>query len=301
MIYAQPGTAFQAVLDNAPTGLVGTIGVRVIRDLDGATVIARTTANITEVVAGSGTYLAKLAAAPAEAGSYLVFWDTGTVTPSTTSTEEMVVGAATALNPPPTGSELCTLADVRLLMQKAATDTAQDAFIQSQILRVSQEVMDWCERQFAPVEEHATKTFSWERTGTLVSFAPFDLQSVDNPETSVVADSDNATPYVLTKEEYRLWPYEGRNGVFTGMKVQPFGASYGSIEWPTRQLTVTGKWGFPSVPLPVVDATALTVVHRITGNVAAYRSPDEGPVAVPKQGFPTEALHILAKYKRVPF
>lgn len=198
-------------------------------------------------------------------------------------------------------SALCTLADVRLLMQKAASATEQDPLIEALIPRVSQEVMDWCERQFTPVEEHATKTFSWERTGKLVSFAPFDLQSVDAPETSVVADSDNVIPYVLTREEYRLWPYQGRNGVYTGMEVQPFGASFGAVAWPTRQLQVTGKWGFPTIPGPVVDATVLTVVHRLTVNTGVYRAPDEGPTPIPKQGFPNEALNILGKYKRVPF
>lgn len=93
MIYAQPGQLIGSVLDEAPAGLIGTVGVRVINNATGATVIARTTAGITEPIAGAGMYLAKLNA-PEAAGTYTIFWDDGTVSPATTSSEELLVTAS---------------------------------------------------------------------------------------------------------------------------------------------------------------------------------------------------------------
>jgi hypothetical protein len=74
-IYVAPSTAFEATAQNFPTGIAGTIGVRVV-DNAGATVTARTTAGIVEHPAGSGIYGATLTS-PAVAGQYSVVWDTG--------------------------------------------------------------------------------------------------------------------------------------------------------------------------------------------------------------------------------
>jgi hypothetical protein len=89
VIYAAPSTTFEATLTGAPTGLVGTVGVRVL-DNAGAETVARTTAGIIEFPAGSGFYSVSLAA-PSVPGSYTVMWDTGTVGPATTFTDDLVV------------------------------------------------------------------------------------------------------------------------------------------------------------------------------------------------------------------
>lgn len=109
MRYVKPGETFEAVADNAPTGLVGTIGVRII-DTPGTTVITpRTTAGITEVPAGSGFYSASLTA-PSDKGTYSVVWDTGGATPQYAREELRVVS-----NPPtiPSPSGYCSPDDVR--------------------------------------------------------------------------------------------------------------------------------------------------------------------------------------------
>ena len=89
MIYALPGGAsIAAVLSNAPTGLVGTLGVQIL-DSTGAPVVARTTAGIVEKPVGSGEYIATLTA-PVTVGSYIVFWDHG-IEPGATADEELIV------------------------------------------------------------------------------------------------------------------------------------------------------------------------------------------------------------------
>jgi phage gp36-like protein len=92
MRYERPGDSFNAVLDNAATGLVGTIGVRI--DQEATTVTPRTTAGIVEFPANSGIYTATLAA-PDDEGDYTIVWDTGGISPSW-ATEDLVVTS----NPP---------------------------------------------------------------------------------------------------------------------------------------------------------------------------------------------------------
>lgn len=69
MIYASAGSTFEAVVDGFPTGLVGTLGVRILDTPGGAVVLARTTAGIAEAPAGSGLYGVSLTA-PVAVGSY---------------------------------------------------------------------------------------------------------------------------------------------------------------------------------------------------------------------------------------
>lgn len=92
MRYEKPGDSFDAGLDNAPTGLVGTLGVRI--DRGAVTITPRTTAGIVEFPAGSGVYSAALTA-PADEGDYKIVWDTGGLTPSWASEDLNVV-----FNPP---------------------------------------------------------------------------------------------------------------------------------------------------------------------------------------------------------
>lgn len=90
MIQSAAGQPFLSVVENAPAGLVGTIGVT-IRDEDGNVVTARSTAGITEAPAG---VYEKTLTAPATEGLYFVDWDTGGASP-THATEELQV----VLNP----------------------------------------------------------------------------------------------------------------------------------------------------------------------------------------------------------
>jgi hypothetical protein len=95
MIYAQSSTSFEALVEGFPTGLVGTLGVRVVNPATGAVLTARTTSGITETVAGSGLYGVTLTA-PSSAGEYAVVWDTSGSTPVFASEDLFVT-----LGPPP--------------------------------------------------------------------------------------------------------------------------------------------------------------------------------------------------------
>lgn len=94
-ITAAPGATIEASVANFPTGLTGTVRYRVL-DNAGATTSGPTTTGITEYPAGSGVYTVSFAA-PATGGQYTILWDTGTLGPATSATEDLVVqGVATA-------------------------------------------------------------------------------------------------------------------------------------------------------------------------------------------------------------
>jgi hypothetical protein len=81
---------FTASAQGAATGLVGTIGVQVVNE-DGAVVIAHTTADIIELVEGSGVYLWTCPSGPAAIGRYQVVWDNGS---TSFAAEDLMVVAA---------------------------------------------------------------------------------------------------------------------------------------------------------------------------------------------------------------
>lgn len=101
-IYASPGEAVYSELSGAPTGLVGTIGVQILRKSDESVVTARSTAGIVEFPAGTGHYRATLAA-PETGGAYTVLWDDGTkpLTAAHISTDDLTV----TYSKPPAGPE----------------------------------------------------------------------------------------------------------------------------------------------------------------------------------------------------
>lgn len=122
MIYVTPGSNFQSNMDNAPAGLVGTVGVRIIRDSDGVTVVARQMTGIIELVAGAGVYRAQLTA-PETPGEYTIFWDTGVVGPKTTATEDLIVNAVAEDAHQPTGTNIePSVAEVAALIETRTRD-----------------------------------------------------------------------------------------------------------------------------------------------------------------------------------
>jgi hypothetical protein len=141
MIYARPADTFDATTNGAPTGLTGTLGVRVIDQPAGATMLARTTAGISEQPPGSGIYSVTLIA-PAIAGSYLVVWDTGGATPVYASEELQVAGVTVAdVVLPPAGSYVSTAEFVAYAAPFTVTDPDELA---RTLERASRDVDAYC-------------------------------------------------------------------------------------------------------------------------------------------------------------
>lgn len=209
----------------------------------------------------------------------------------------------------PDPRDLCTLTDVRALMQKTAADVAQDALIATLITRASVKIMRDYGREFVPGGPDgidataATRTFEYawgdQYPGeAFVDLRPYDLQTL----TGVSVDTDQSSPIVLSSDEYRLWPQPPTGGVYMALKVSPLNVSVGLVGWRKRQITVTGDWGFPAIPLEVTQACAETVIYWITANPATHRfagSPDGAPAPVSPRGYPMAALDLLSGFKRM--
>lgn len=112
-----PSVSFETSASGFDSGLVGTIGVRVMDGLGGTTITRRTT-NVVESPAGSGIYTAVLTA-PALEGQYLIVWDTGGATPEYASEELLVTYSV----PDPAPSFLeCPVEDVASLLRARTKD-----------------------------------------------------------------------------------------------------------------------------------------------------------------------------------
>ena len=101
MIFSGTYSTFTCSALMSTSGLVGTIGIRVI-DPTGAVIVARRTTGITEPVAGSGFYVATidltaLAVTPGS-GHYYVFWDDGSATPGHVETEDLMLHQTTTMS-----------------------------------------------------------------------------------------------------------------------------------------------------------------------------------------------------------
>lgn len=123
MIYALPGQTFEATLDGADSGLVGTLGVRIIDTPTGTTVRARTTAGIVEAPAASGLYAVALVASDDDdvqlpAGGYSLVWDNG-ADPPDYYRDELIITSSLSVGP--VVGVTPTIADVATLMRARTT------------------------------------------------------------------------------------------------------------------------------------------------------------------------------------
>lgn len=113
MIATIADAAFQAYAENAPTGLVGTIGVTLMDSHD-TVVQPRTTENIVEMAPGSGVYQ-YTGTAPDAPGPYLLLWDTGGDAPAYSS-ELMQVDPGSPYAPPGSPTTVADLTDLAVLI-----------------------------------------------------------------------------------------------------------------------------------------------------------------------------------------
>lgn len=208
----------------------------------------------------------------------------------------------------PDTRDLCTVDDVKALMQKAGPNSSgQDALIQSLITRASVKIMRDTHREFVPggpngeTASNATRTFEFPRDHigeTFIDFDPYDLQT--SPAPTLIVDTNLSSPLMLASTEWLLWPQPTRTGVYMGVRVSLLSARGGTPRFNNRQMTVQGNWGFPSVPADVTQACVETVVHWITANPAARRLEqiDAGMPGVNPRALPMSAVDLLAEFAR---
>lgn len=291
---AQPGATFTARTQGWPTGYgSGTIGVAIIRESDEAVITARTTTGITEPE--TGVYAVTLTA-PTSVGDYLIVWTT--VTPAYRAEESLRVSGPAVL----TGSDLCTLADVRLQLQKPSGDTDQDALITDLITAASRAIHQWTGRQFIADTVPSTRTVPvggyWRArlvpVGDLTATPTSVLVLGEDGSTTATLVVGTDTQPLYADAPFSLTPTFGWQPV-TGLRLRD---SAGVLR-PTDQLQVTGTFGFPAVPEDVVRACVTTVALWMRRDVQAFSttySVDEGRLERP-EALPSQVMRMLGLYR----
>jgi hypothetical protein len=130
---------FETTAENFPTGLAGTIGVRITDPGTATTIVARSTTGITEYPAGSGLYAAvRSFPTGTPSGVYRADWDTGGGSPHFAS-EEIVYTAAFDTGSTPIDAPL-TYASVADLRAYAPQVTGTDEELGRLLLAAEQDI-----------------------------------------------------------------------------------------------------------------------------------------------------------------
>ena len=202
-------------------------------------------------------------------------------------------------------SDLCTLANVRAFLQKETADTAQDAEINTLITSVSQQIIEYCAREFAPATANATRRF--RVNNSFVDLVPYDLRNTTSGVAgiTVTLNPESTTPTVLVAgTDYMIEPLNGATGG-TYLEVRLSNAQ--TLVSSTYQnfgyalLDITADWGMSSIPADVVQAAVESVAIRLRRDVSAFSttfSLDESRLERP-EALPRSVVSALAQYRRM--
>lgn len=175
--------------------------------------------------------------------------------------------------------DLCRLEDVKEFEQKnEENDLDDDALTSTFITRASTAIIHWTEREFAPVTAEASREFVYDGSGYL-TLAPYDLRSITSLKTGIQGTEPKT---LILNTDFFLRPKPSVFGTYTFIKGLPISTA-GETE-----VEITGAWGFPTIPLDVVEAAVLCVslwksehVYRISADLEAAGISPGAPVALP--------------------
>lgn len=197
-------------------------------------------------------------------GTYLVAWSgTDTEAQAVTATELVTVLAAT-------GSWAPDYVDPEVLADFVRAN-ADDPYVAVYGTAASRAVDDYCGRQFGQLAAAATLTYEAHRAAQLPS-GRWLVRVDDLQDTSGLTVDVDGTALDSGDDGYHLWP---RNNAVLG---RPYtGVTLASR--PSADLNVLGRFGWNSVPTPVMGATWLQVNRWHTRRESPYGiagSPSEG-------------------------
>jgi hypothetical protein len=248
-----PSTSFEAVA-KFPTGLTGTLGVRII-DNAGATTIARVTAGIAEYPAGSGIY-AKTLTSPGTAGQYTIVWDDAddhwAVEDLLVTTEETsaIIGS---------GHLYVTADDLKEILA-IANETYADLAIQIAVNTASRSVDGYTGARFYTTSEVRYFTPGWH--GQDAVFVT-DIVSI----TTLEVDTDDDGTYDETWVQDTDFFLDPPNAIADGLPFTELVLNRRiRSRFPTSRncLKVTGSFGWAATPWQVTQAAVLLANRFLT-------------------------------------
>lgn len=190
---------------------------------------------------------------------------------------------------------LVSVAEVRAFIQKPDPDQRQDPIIGRLIETASEAVINYAEREFAPVSSPSTARQFYYCGNGVLNLSPYDLQVLVSVKIDTV---DGAGGSTLTAAEYQLKPKPAKDGVYNWLKLSPMQGPPSS-RFAEREVTVTGTWGFPAVPDDVKHWTTVTVAEWLRLHVQAFTTTfniDEQRLERP-EALPSAVRAGLARYR----
>jgi hypothetical protein len=239
------------------------------------------------------------------AGLYTAWWYIPTMStgkPQTGPPFYILVADPLAL---PNASDLCTIGDVRSMMELQVSDQTRDAVIAEYISEASLEIMRYADREFAPATASATRRFHIDPASMSVQLQGYDLRSV----TSITVNPETAG-YVLSaaNDDYELLPLTPQSGTYKSIQISRTIPMYSThrYRYGRALCDVAGAWGFATVPLDARKACIQTVRSWLDRSVAAWGmndlnalGPGMNPQAEGSFGLPPSALRTLKNYRPV--
>lgn len=203
------------------------------------------------------------------------------------------------------GVDLCTPDDVREAIKSPLSSTELDDLIPIYITQASLVIMNWCNREFAPITTNATRRF--RVSGYRVDLSPYDLQPSPAPVVSLHPESTQPVTLVAN-DQYMFKPINPHRGVYQSLQFSGFMViiSQTLTRYDFALVDVTGTWGFTAVPEDVERACVTTVSSWLTRTAPGAQTPYGAPMGV-GQGvtsyvgnwhIPWVAKCILGQYKR---
>lgn len=157
-----------------------------------------------------------------------------------------------------TRAVLAELGEIRQLMDLDDDATEMDDEIESYIPAATQAIMAEIGRELAPASSALTRTFEVDMNAYWVDLAPYDLRAA----TTVTLDP-NGSPKTLTANvDYYLEPTGADEfGVYTDLVLSRYLAitPQSFFRFGIVEMSITGNWGFPSVPEIAKKACAVAI------------------------------------------
>lgn len=191
------------------------------------------------------------------AGSYMGWFTLSLSSGKTQDTPEFEVEVSAH---GPGAGDLCTLADVRNYIDKPTGDRHQDDLLHDLIRAASVAIPRYCGRQFALDTSSSTRTFDlgrvWDRPRVRID----DLSAVPSAVAIIDANGDAVGSLTVSgaSQDIEFYPLNRDTALepITHIGLRPRATTR---LYPDRFLTVTGIWGWPSIP----DDVRLAAIQQV--------------------------------------
>jgi hypothetical protein len=193
--------------------------------------------------------------------------------------------------------DLCTTAEVKVA--RRGLPSSLDTMIDALITRASASIASFTGRQFV-IDAGAppTATARIYEMGNDWTVYIDDLSATPTAVSILDAYGDTLSTLTVASDLVTLPRNRSSAQPITALRLRPSVSNVG----PGNELSVTGVWGFPSVPDDVKEACITTVIEWLKdGEGVTPQTPDLfEPGAPPTRGFPVKARDILRRYRNYP-